>query len=102
MAVTRSKSYAPALDGPLKYHRKHTAKYAAKLQAQTEAAAMKRAQGEQAEYKRLMKDHEEKEAKLAKRTAELKEEKMKAWREARGKTGGTRRRGRKSRYTRRR
>jgi hypothetical protein len=52
--------------------------------------------------KKTMKAHEEKEAKLAKRTAELKEEKMKAWREARGKTGGTRRRGKKARLTRRR
>jgi hypothetical protein len=51
--------------------------------------------------KKMMKAHEEKAAKLAKRTAELKEEKMKAWREARGKTGGRRPR-RGTRSTRRR
>jgi hypothetical protein len=55
MPVTRSNSYA--LDGPLTHHRKHTARYAAKLQAQTEAAATKRFQGEQAEYERLVKGH---------------------------------------------
>jgi len=77
---TRATSYA--LDGPLEHHRKHTRKYAAKLQAKIEAAAMKRFRGEQAEYERLMKEHEEK--------------------EARGKTGGTRRRYRKHRMTRRR
>jgi hypothetical protein len=64
---TRSqvKAYSHPLYGPLTHHRKLTAKHAAKLQAQNEAAAEKR------------------------------------WREEHGR-GGTRRRGRKTRSTRRR
>jgi hypothetical protein len=65
---TRSqvKAYSHPLYGPLTHHRKLTAKHAAKLQAQNEAAAEKR------------------------------------WREGNERRGGTRRRGRKSRSTRRR
>jgi hypothetical protein len=91
MAVTRSKSYAPALYGPLKHHRKHTARYAAKLQAHTEEAATKRLQGEQAEYERLVKGH------AAADTIK------KAYKQYKTSKAGRRpTRGRKTRYTRRR
>ena len=94
----QTKRYGHPLLGPLKHHRRPTAKAAAAAAAKAEREAQKRAWGEQAEYERLMKEHEA----AANRTAEpKKEKKTPRWRSGVG-GGRTRRRGRKTRSTRRR
>jgi len=66
---TRSKSYAPGLLGPLTQHRNPTAQQAEKLQAELEAAAMKRL-----EVSRLIGERLEEERKKAMSPEELAEE----------------------------
>lgn len=69
-AVTRTQSYAPALDGPLTEHRKPTAQQAEKLKAELEAAAMERVR-----VGRLIAERLEEEGKKAMSPEELAEEK---------------------------
>ena len=82
------------IDSPAAYTRGHRKAYPGYNTPHVKLA-------DRAERKQLKKAAEKAE-KLAKRTHELFEEKMKKWREANGKSGGTRRRGRKHRSTRRR
>jgi len=107
---TRSNVYPPAMYGLLNDSRRPTATVIAKRQKQAEEDAERRFKEEQEAAERLDRERikeEEKAEKLARRKEELKNEKMKKWREERAaakaaKQGGTRRRHRKSRSTRRR
>ena len=73
MAVTRSKSYALGLLGPLTHHRRHTKRYAAKLLAKREAEAMKRVEENRVIAERYQKERDEAIGKeeLEKRKAEV-------------------------------
>lgn len=113
MAVTRSKSYALGLLGPLTHHRRHTKRYAAKLLAKREAEATKRVEENRLIAERYQKERDEAIGKeeLEKRKARVAEiqkdslkniEKMRKWLEEQEKKGGSRKNKKRSNKTKRR